>query len=114
MCRSHPGRWQSASRHALTRLGVPTCNRSRSSCMWRPGTSPGAIPAVGAAILALSASCIYLHEYPHFHQEAPRGGSAILSPQPQGVQLARTIYEKSTRLLLKDMLDEWKLQPGQV
>ena len=28
--------------------------------------------------------------------------------------MARTIYEKSTRLLLKDMLDEWKLQPGQV
>ncbi len=28
--------------------------------------------------------------------------------------MARTIYEKPTRVLLKDMLDEWKLQPGQV
>lgn len=28
--------------------------------------------------------------------------------------MARTIYEKPTRVLLKDMLGEWKLQPGQV
>lgn len=28
--------------------------------------------------------------------------------------MARTIYEKSTRALLKDMLKEWNLRPGQV
>lgn len=28
--------------------------------------------------------------------------------------MARTIYEKPTRALLKDMLADWKLQPGQV
>lgn len=28
--------------------------------------------------------------------------------------MARTIYEKPTRALLKDMLDSWKLEPGQV
>lgn len=28
--------------------------------------------------------------------------------------MARTIYEKSTRLLLKDMLSDWGLKPGQV
>lgn len=28
--------------------------------------------------------------------------------------MARTIYDKSTRVLLKDMLDDMKLQPGQV
>lgn len=28
--------------------------------------------------------------------------------------MARTIYEKATRVLLKDMLSEWKLRPGQV
>jgi len=28
--------------------------------------------------------------------------------------MARTIYEKSTRALLKDMLDAWQLRPGQV
>ena len=28
--------------------------------------------------------------------------------------MPRTIYEKPTRVLLKDMLEDWKLQPGQV
>lgn len=28
--------------------------------------------------------------------------------------MAKTIYEKSTRILLKDMLESWGLQPGQV
>ena len=28
--------------------------------------------------------------------------------------MARTIYDKPTRALLKDMLADWDLQPGQV